>query len=76
VIFREDKKIYAYSGVFITTVMWATSGVFIKLILLSSRVSELSLAFWRDLCTFSILFLALLIFRRDLLKSRAGDIVW
>ena len=65
-----------YGGVFITTVMWATSGVFIKLTLSSAEISEYSLAFYRDLATFFCLLFILLIFRRDLLRIDRRDIPW
>lgn len=65
-----------YSAVVATTVMWATSGVFIKLTLSSAEISEYSLAFYRDLATFFCLLCILLIFRRDLLRIDRKDIPW
>lgn len=54
--------------------MWATSGIFIKLILTSARISEFSLAFYRDLSTFLCLLIILLVFNRKLLRIEKKDI--
>ncbi len=61
---------------FVTTVMWATSGIFIKLILQSAEVSEYNLAFYRDLSTFICLLCMLLVFNRKLLRVEKKDIPW
>jgi len=74
---KSQKKILpGYTGVFVTAAMWATSGIFIKLILNSSDISEFSLAFYRDLLTFLVFFVILLIFRRDLLRIVKRDVLW
>ena len=70
----KNAKFAGYGGVFTTTAMWATSGVFIKLIMGSAEISEYSLAFYRELATFFCLSLFLLIFRRPLLKVERRDI--
>jgi len=72
----KNAKFAGYGGVFTTTAMWATSGVFIKLIMGSAEISEYSLAFYRELATFFCLSLFLLIFRRPLLKVERRDIPW
>jgi DME family drug/metabolite transporter len=47
---------------------WATSGILLKKIMLTYDPTPLTLAFWRDFLTFVVLFLALVLFRRDLLR--------
>ena len=47
---------------------WATSGVLLKEILIRYAPPPLALAFWRDGLTFAVMFLALGLLRRDLLR--------
>lgn len=72
----KSQQFAGYGAVFATTVMWATSGIFIKLILTSAEISEYTLAFYRDSATFFCLLIILLIFRRPLLKVERRDIPW
>ena len=62
--------------VVVAAACWGTSGIFVKLITLDTGVSALSLAFWRDITTFAILFLALVLFRRDWLRVQRSDLPW
>ena len=73
---RTYSPLAAYGAVFVTTLMWAGSGVCIKLILSSADISEYSLAFYRDIFTFIILFSILLISGRGLLKIDKQDLPW
>jgi len=45
-----------YLAILTAASFWATSGIFIKLIMNHSHVSAIVLAFWRDLVTFLVLF--------------------
>jgi DME family drug/metabolite transporter len=45
-----------YLAILAAASFWATSGIFIKLIMNHSQVSAIVLAFWRDLATFVVLF--------------------
>jgi drug/metabolite transporter (DMT)-like permease len=62
--------------VIIASACWGTSGVFVKLITVNTGVSAISLAFWRDISTFAVLFLALVLLRRDWLRVRRSDLPW
>ena len=65
---------FGYASILCATITWATSGIFIKLIILRSGMSEISLAFWRDSMTCALLFLSLLVFRPSMLRIRREDI--
>ncbi|MBI5578132.1 MAG: DMT family transporter, partial [Deltaproteobacteria bacterium] len=45
-----------YLAILAAASFWATSGIFIKLIMNHSQASAIVLAFWRDLATFLVLF--------------------
>jgi drug/metabolite transporter, DME family len=62
--------------VLLASAVWGTSGVFVKLILEETHASALALAFWRDLSTFALLFLALALFRRQWLRVQRQDLRW
>lgn len=62
--------------VLIASLCWSTSGTFISLILQEGDVTPVGIAFWRDLLTFAILFLGLLLFRRDLFRIARRDLIW
>jgi DME family drug/metabolite transporter len=63
-------------AVLLASAVWATSGLFVKLILEETHVSALALAFWRDISTFSVFFLALVLFRRRWLQVQRQDLKW
>lgn len=65
-----------YLAVIAATICWATSGLFVTLIVDSAAVSALALAFWRDLCTFFTLLTGLLLFRRRWLRVQRRDLPW
>ena len=65
-----------YLGVLLAAACWGTSGVFIKFLVADSGITALSLAFWRDLFTFAVLFCAITLFRPSWLRVRRADLVW
>jgi drug/metabolite transporter (DMT)-like permease len=69
-----ESRFFGYAAILTATITWATSGVFIKLIITSTGMSEMDLAFWRDSLTFILLFGGLLIFRRSLLRVKRKDL--
>jgi len=58
------------------TLCWATSGIFINLIIRQSGLSAVGLAFWRDLTTAVLLFLGLLVIKPELLRVKRRDLPW
>lgn len=62
--------------VLLASICWATSSTLINLIVKSSGISALSLAFWRDLFTSLTLLLIVLPSRKKLLKINKADIPW
>lgn len=65
-----------YLGVLLAAACWGSSGVFIKFLVADSGISALALAFWRDLFTFAVLFISLVLFRPSWLRVRRADLVW
>jgi drug/metabolite transporter (DMT)-like permease len=61
-------------AVLVATACWATSGLFVKLILAKYDVSALALAFWRDLSTFVVLLVGLLLLRPTWLRVNREDL--
>jgi drug/metabolite transporter (DMT)-like permease len=62
--------------VVLATAFWSTSGLFISLVVDGSGISPWGLAFWRDLGTFTCLFVGLALFRPFLLQVRRRDLPW
>ena len=62
--------------VILATIFWGTSGIFISLTNQNWEISAVSLAFWRDITTFSTLLIGISIFRPALLRVRRRDIPW
>jgi DME family drug/metabolite transporter len=69
-------RLLGFGLVILAALCWSTSGVFITFIMQGGGVGPLSLAFWRVLVTFACLFVALLAFRRDLLRVNRRDLPW
>ena len=65
-----------YLGVMLATVFWATSALFVKLVLDSGEISALALAFWRDLATFLTLLIGLLLLKPEALRVKRRDLKW
>lgn len=77
--FRDSVRSHPLLGfglVILAALCWSTSGIFITSIMQDGGVAPLSLAFWRVLATFTCLFVALLAFRRDLLRVARRDLPW
>ena len=67
------------SGILIViaaTACWATSGIFINLIIKGTDLSAVGLAFWRDLTTSILLLLGILIIKPRLLIVKKKDLPW
>lgn len=62
--------------VVLATSFWATSSLFINLVIKGSSLSPLGLAFWRDLGTFTCLAGGMALFRPELLRVRRQDLPW
>lgn len=58
------------------TVVWSTSGIFISLVVQNWDISAVSLAFWRDLSTFTILLIGIALVRPTLLRVKRKDLPW
>ena len=67
------------SGILIViaaTACWATSGIFINLIIRETDLSAVGLAFWRDLTTSILLLFGILIIKPKLLLVKKKDLPW
>ncbi|MEJ2412410.1 MAG: DMT family transporter [Anaerolineales bacterium] len=58
------------------TACWATSGIFINLIVRQNGLSAVGLAFWRDLTTTLLLLAGILIVKPHLLVIKKKDLPW
>lgn len=75
---KQDTPRYGWGLLMViaATVCWATSGIFITLVADGAGLSAIGLAFWRDIGTFSALFLGLLLARPAMLRVRRPDLPW
>lgn len=67
------------SGILIViaaTACWATSGIFINLIIRGTELTAVGLAFWRDLTTSLLLLFGILIIKPKLLIVKKHDLPW
>jgi len=62
--------------VVLATIFWSTSGIFISLVVRNWDISAVSLAFWRDLTTFSTLLIGTALLRPALLRVKRKDLPW
>lgn len=62
--------------VILATIFWSTSGIFISLVLRNWDISVVSLAFWRDVSTFSALLIGTAVMRPALLRVKRKDLPW
>ncbi|MFW6097063.1 MAG: DMT family transporter [Chloroflexota bacterium] len=62
--------------VLLASALWSTSGMFISLIDRQGGITVVGIAFWRDLGTFAVLFLAILLLRPALLRIARRDLPW
>ena len=72
----ESPDLIGSLAVLLATACWATSGLFVKLIMAHQEVSALALAFWRDLSTFLVLVTGLRLIRPSWLKVDRRDLKW
>jgi len=70
------RTVSAFRLVILAALCWSTAGVFINGTMQGGGVTPLSLAFWRVAVTFACLLIALLFFRRDLLRVARRDLPW
>jgi len=63
-------------AVLFATACWGTSGIFVNFIMTGADVTALSLAFWRDLCTFLVLLTGVALFRPKWLRVKRRDLPW
>ena len=61
--------------VLVAACCWSTSGVLLKHILDDYSPTPLTLAFWRDFLTFSVLIVGVTLLRRDLLRVERQDLL-
>lgn len=62
--------------VLLATACWSTSGLFISLIARDAGFSPVAIAFWRDLLTFTVLLVGILLLKPELLKVTRRDLIW
>lgn len=65
-----------YLAVLLAAACWATSGLFVKLILASSDLSAVVVAFWRDLVSFAALLVCVGALRPAWLRVQRRDLAW
>lgn len=63
-------------AVLLAAAAWGTSGIFVKFVAADTGISALSLAFWRDITSFAVLFIALALCRPAWLRVRRADLPW
>ena len=73
---KLSSRLQGITLVILASICWATSSILINLIVQESGISAVSLAFWRDLTTFSTLFVGILIIRPELLSIKRCDLPW
>ena len=71
-----ERDVLGYLAVLFATACWGTSGIWVEFVVDASEVAALPLAFWRDLTTFVVLFLGLLVFHPASLRVRRQDLRW
>lgn len=72
----QSSRISGILIVITATICWATSGIFINLIIRESGLSAVGLAFWRDLTTAILLLIGILIIKPQLLIVKRKDLPW
>jgi drug/metabolite transporter, DME family len=72
----RSHRLLGFGLVILAALCWSTAGVFINGTMQGGGVTPLSLAFWRVAMTFACLLIALLLFRRDLLRVARRDLPW
>jgi drug/metabolite transporter (DMT)-like permease len=72
----QPSRIQRVLMVIMATIVWSTSGIFISLVVQNWDISAVSLAFWRDLATFTTLLVGIAILRPTLLRVKRKDLPW
>lgn len=80
---RERADLTGTLLVLAAAALWGTSGLFVKFVMVelstvvgSGLHAALAMAFWRDVCTFALLFLGLVLLRRSWLRVERSDLKW
>lgn len=72
----QSNRFQGVMMVILATTFWGTSGIFISLTNRNWDISAVSLAFWRDITTFSTLLIGIAIVRPALLRVKRRDVPW
>jgi N-methylhydantoinase A/oxoprolinase/acetone carboxylase beta subunit/drug/metabolite transporter (DMT)-like permease len=72
----QSRRIRGILLVLLATAFWATSGIFVSLTAQNWDISPVSLAFWRDLTTFTVLFAGTALLKPGLLRINLRDLPW
>jgi len=72
----QQNRVQGVLMVIVATVFWGTSGIFISLTNQNWDISAVSLAFWRDITTFTSLLIGIAVLRPNLLQVKRKDIPW
>jgi len=62
--------------VLLAAACWGTSGIFVRFVSVSSEITALALAFWRDLFSFVVLLAGVGLFRPGGLRVQRRDLPW
>ena len=62
--------------VVLATIFWSSSGIFISFIMEGSDLSAVGLAFWRDLSTFLVLLIGIVVTNPKRLHVKKSDLPW
>jgi DME family drug/metabolite transporter len=63
-------------AVILAAATWGLSGVFVQFVAAETDISALSLAFWRDITSFAVLAIGLVLLRPAWLRVRRADLRW
>jgi drug/metabolite transporter (DMT)-like permease len=73
---NSSDRLKGISLVILAAACWSTSSILIKIIIQTSSLSPLGLAFWRDLISSFVLLLGITIIKPNLLKIKKKDLPW
>ena len=72
----DRPDVVGYLAVLVATACWGMSGIFVKFVMTSTKMTALALAFWRDLSTFLVLLIGVGLLRPAWLHVRRRDLPW
>lgn len=72
----DRPDVVGYLAVLLAAACWGTSGIFVRFVSVSSKITALALAFWRDLFSFVVLLVGVLLFRPGGLRVQRRDLPW